>query len=148
MTILDKLKEMRRLMLNIQRMTDEYKAMQPTPPPIQIDGMPHGAGEGDAIPRFVSAKDELADRIAKNCLKYGKLKLEVDPFLDELPAHLLSFCLYYYFNALKVSDISKITGHGKSTLYNYKRELREVAGKFVCDGGADVSVLRSHNDSN
>lgn len=124
-TTLEKLEQIRALTISIRRMQEEYKAMQPTVPPIQLDGMPHGSSSGDAIPRFVSAREALADRITEDCKRLVELDCEVKPALADLPAHLFAFAMHYYYDARKVSEIAQANGMGESTLYGYKKELRE-----------------------
>lgn len=126
MTTFEKLERIRVLTQQIRTKQAEYKAMLPVMRPMTMDGMPHGGISVDTLDKLVDARDEMAGRIGNMCEELVRIQCEIKPLVDALPEHLHTFVMCYYYDNNDIENVAVIMGKAKSTLYEYKRQLKEM----------------------
>ena len=122
------LERIREATLELRLMQAEYHAMQPAPQTPRLDGMPRGgngagAAAADSVARLIDARSLLAGRIRQNGEALAHSLEQVRPRLDALPAHLFTFCLHYYVNAVPIAEVALIMQRDRKTVYEYKKKL-------------------------
>ena len=125
-SIVSRLERIREATLALRCLQEEYRAMQPSPAPARLDGMPRGTARADGVSKMVDARSLLADRIARSSDALAQLLCDVRPELDELPEQLFAFCLHYYVNAVPMAEAARAMQRDKKTLYEYKKRLRRA----------------------
>ena len=125
--VVSRLERIREATLALRCLQEEYRAMQPSPAPARLDGMPRGTGCADGVSKMVDARSLLADRIARSSDTLAQLLCEVRPELDALPEQLFAFCLHYYVNAVPMAEAARAMQRDKKTLYEYKKRLRTAS---------------------
>lgn len=147
--MIDALNRVRETVITLRRLKEQYDALQPAPHSPRLDGMPRAtgyAGASDAVDALIDMRDELAARIEQGMHTLSQLQRTIRPFLSALPTHQLTFCLYYYFDALRVTDAARLMGKTERWAYKCKRKLlatlRDASGNAPTDGRDDRRCMK------
>lgn len=131
MTTLERLTLLRRELAEAGRLAQTLSAMQPSPPPVRLDGMPRArGGASDGVDRLIDARDMLARRIAEKRERAGALAADAAAFLNTLGAELYAFAVEYYLSAAPVAVVAEHLDVSVSTAYDRLRKIKAAAARY------------------
>lgn len=113
-----KTQELVRLRESMARLGAMYKSPN-------MDGMPKGAGSGDAMDRRLCALEEMRSRAEKLEKEIQEIDGAARGAMQELPQQLHTFCTVYFLAACSVNETCRIMEKAKNTVIGYRIEVRD-----------------------
>lgn len=118
----------REKMLEVEQLNEQIARISVTYKSQSYDGAPKG-GSGDGMAGRIIAKEFIEARRDKLVEEIRKMEEAARKAISKLPAHLYSFCAYYFLGACSVADTCKILDRDETTFYRYKREVKKMLGE-------------------
>lgn len=125
--MIKELEEVRKRTRRIHRLTQEYKAMQPSIRAVCLDGMPKGPGTDGLLEQLIDEKQEAQARIwaevRELVLWQRAARMQLDR-LEDRDIELRALCMHYYFGGHTARETCAAISREESTFYRWLRRLR------------------------
>lgn len=125
--MINELEEVRKRTCRIRRLTQAYKAMQPSIRAVCLDGMPKGHGADGILEQMIDERQEAEDRIWAEVRELVVWQRAARMQLDRLAPEdfdLRELCMDYYFGGHTVKETCETIQRTESTFYRWLDRLR------------------------
>lgn len=125
----DKLVKIRTMTQDLNRLQESMARLGSMYKSPNMDGMPKGAGSGDAMDRRMCALDDLERRAKAIAKDVQAIEGEIRSEMSELPQLLYTFCTVYFLAGCSVNETCRIMEKAKNTVVGYRTEVRDFFRK-------------------
>ncbi len=120
----DKLLAVREIAEELERLEDgleELKRRTISSP--NMDGMPHGSSQGDALPAALIRMQDMEDKLGRTSERLRRAQNAARRIIRQLPVVKRIFYEAYYVEHDKHDAACRVAGISESTGYRYMRQL-------------------------